>query len=565
MLLRCATTVALLACCASVVAQGVAPFPSPYQSAPPLVPVTPNFGGPGVRPGATLGTAQSFDPYSIPNGFSGSNVPGAPAFPSGRAAPNAFTNPGIGGARTGSPGFGIGSRPGAGPTFGGGGIGGSNVGGSGFGSNGPRGFPGAPSTFLQSPSRIPPPQITAPPSNVWPGQTPSFTERPGGLPPNGISPNGFPGGGLTSPPPGVGLPYGQPAPPSQRGAFGAPNAGLNADPYFRGSPFDGQRNRAGGAFGPSGFGNSGGFGAGPTGYGPGRYGDNQGGGYGYGNDVEYAYGQNPQGNRLPLSRLFQDTGLRGTYLHGSGGDDLSITEAEASTTAYFANFLGIPNGLRVTPGFAFHWLDGPHPPTSAHAPSRLYSAYLDFGIEPQFTPRFGAEVSARIGVYSDFNAFNTDSIRILGTGVGVYQMTPQVAVKVGAAYIDRLDVKFLPAGGILWTPNPQTRWDIFFPAPKLANYWTTINNSQVWWYLGGEYGGGSWSIEREEPPQAGADDRMDINDIRVYLGVELWNLNRFYSFAEVGYVFERELVFELEPTESTSLSDTFMVRAGVSW
>ena len=124
---------------------------------------------------------------------------------------------------------------------------------------------------------------------------------------------------------------------------------------------------------------------------------------------------------LVYQRLFQDTGLRGTYLYGKDKDDLAMTEAEASTTAYFANFLGIPNGLRVTPGFAFHWTDGPAAPETSDVPSRLYSGYLDFGLEPQFTPNFGAELSARVGIFTDFQSFNSDSIRLLGTGVGVYQ------------------------------------------------------------------------------------------------------------------------------------------------
>ena len=58
---------------------------------------------------------------------------------------------------------------------------------------------------------------------------------------------------------------------------------------------------------------------------------------------------------------------------------------------------------------------------------------------------------------------------------------------------------------------------------------------------------------------------MDINDIRVYLGVDLWNSNRFYGFGEIGYVFERELVFNLEPGENTNVGDTFMARMGLSW
>jgi hypothetical protein len=256
--------------------------------------------------------------------------------------------------------------------------------------------------------------------------------------------------------------------------------------------------------------------------------------------------------------------LRSTYIYGDSDDpnDLSLTEAEASTTAYFANFLGIQNGLRVTPGFVFHWTGGPQTPA---VPARLYSAYLDFGLQPEFTPTFSAELSARVGVYSDFQKVNSESIRLLATGVGVIKLSPETSLKLGVAYIDRVKIKLLPAAGFLWEPNPQTRWDIFFPAPKLSNYWTTFGNRQVWWYLGGEYGGGSWTIEREQAPSPGAADRLDINDIRAYVGLEWWELNRFYGFAELGYVFERELVYYRVPGDSTSVDNSFMVRGGISW
>lgn len=266
----------------------------------------------------------------------------------------------------------------------------------------------------------------------------------------------------------------------------------------------------------------------------------------------------------PYQGLFQDTGLTATYLFGSDADDLALTDVEAKTTAYFANFFGISNGLRVTPGFIFHWTDGPAA-SRAHLPARLYSTYLDFALQPQFNNYFSAELNASFGVYSDFQAFNDDSVRFLGNAIGVWQMNPTSALKLGVSYLDRLEVKLLPAFGVLWTPNPKTKWDIFFPSPKFANYWTTMGNKEVWWYLGGEYGGGSWSIEREGPLNTGIDDRVDINDIRIFIGIESNGGNRVSGFAEIGYVFEREVVYYLVPADTSEVSDTFMVRGGVSW
>ena len=527
---RIAKGIVLLCSLGSIV---YAQLPSPFPVAPPLVPVNPgffgsqagvggslpgfggslpNFGGVapgfgGVAPGAVLqGRIQPFDPYAIPGGSG--LLPPAPGQGLIGTIPGGLPST----LQGGLPSTLRGGLPGTLPSFG-----------SGIGQG-----------FLPSPT------FSAPPPGVWPGTSSTF-------PSAGSLPSLPPGAPLTAAPPNLSAPYGAPlggAPrtggvaPTNRGGglfgFGA-NSNANAnDPFFRSGS---------GGFTNSGLGRS----------------------YANGNDLRFNNAQRQRGNRPPYQRLFQDTGLRGTYLWGEDKDDLEITEFEASTSAYFPNFLSIPEGLRVTPGFAFHWLDGPQLPETTAAPSRLYSAYLDFGIRPRFTPRFGAEVNARVGVYSDFQAFNGDSIRLIGSGIGIYRVTPEFAVKLGATYIDRVRVKLLPAGGILWTPNPQTRWDIFFPSPKLANYWTTINNKEIWWYLGGEYGGGSWSIEREVAPSRGEDDRMDINDIRVILGVEMSNLNRYYGFAEVGYVFDRDLVFFREPGDSIHVDETVMVRAGFAW
>ncbi len=272
------------------------------------------------------------------------------------------------------------------------------------------------------------------------------------------------------------------------------------------------------------------------------------------------------GGMTELQRLFQDTGVRHTWVAGSGdGADVQIHEFEASTTAFFPNFLQSNGPLRVTPGVIFHFFDGPSPPVAADLPSRVYSAYLDAGWQPVVTDVLSGDVSVRVGVFSDFNAINTDSIRVLGTGVGVFQIAPETALKLGAAYIDRADLKLLPAVGILYQPNPQTRWDFFFPAPKLANYWTNIRNAEVWWYLAGEYGGGSWTIRRTRDPRKGVSERVDVNDIRAMLGVEWQNVRSWYGFVEVGYVFNRELFFVTAPNQVVELDDAFLIRGGISF
>lgn len=273
----------------------------------------------------------------------------------------------------------------------------------------------------------------------------------------------------------------------------------------------------------------------------------------------------PQAQPGPYMRLFQDIRFRYTWLTGKDGPrEMETNDVELGTTVNFPNFMwsGLP--LHISPVFVFHFWDGPDGdaalfPTAL--PSRVYSTYLNFAWQPMLTPSFGGDIDASIGVYSDFDKVSKDSVRIQGTGVFVLALTPTVVVKAGVNYLDRVDLQLLPAFGFLWTPNPQTRFDVFFPKPKLAQYLTTVGNTDVWWYLNGEYGGGSWTVDR---PGLVGDRRMDINDIRVGGGLEWTGYNGVRGFVETAYVFDRKLVFASGPADR-SLKDTIMVRGGLSY
>jgi hypothetical protein len=161
----------------------------------------------------------------------------------------------------------------------------------------------------------------------------------------------------------------------------------------------------------------------------------------------------------------------------------------------------------------------------------------------------------------------------------VLALTPTVALKGGVTYLDRLDLKLLPAAGILWRPNPKTNFDIYFPKPKLAQYLTTIGNTDVWWYINGEIGGGSWTVDRSAvflmnpllplgPTKAvsvGGDRRVDLNDYRIGGGLEWTCQTGVRGFVEAAYVFERQLVFAAGPVTKHDLTDSVMVRGGLTY
>jgi hypothetical protein len=165
-----------------------------------------------------------------------------------------------------------------------------------------------------------------------------------------------------------------------------------------------------------------------------------------------------------------------------------------------------------------------------------------------------------VGAYTDFNTFNTNSIRIMGRGLGVVSLTPTLQVAAGAVYIDRVLIKILPAGGLIWTPNPDARYEFLFPNPRGTRRWTTLGNTEIWVYLTGEYGGGSWTGQR----LGGLSDQFDYNDLRVSGGLESFGLRGFHAFFEVGYVWDRKIIYRFGPPDYPA-SDTVMLRAGASY
>lgn len=274
------------------------------------------------------------------------------------------------------------------------------------------------------------------------------------------------------------------------------------------------------------------------------------------------YGRSPGEPWQQTNRFLQKLHIENTWLARFGDRGFGVNDTDLNGT-FAVPFAFNPTPFMITPGFTYHAWDGIATGSFDGAPDlppRAYDAYLDTSWRPQVTDWLTADLGLRIGVYSDFNKVNADSVRFIGRGLGIVTLSPQWQVAAGVVYLDRLDVKILPAGGLIWTPNEDRRFEILFPNPKLAFRWTTIGNTDVWWYVSGEYGGGSWTIERP----GGAGDRIDYNDLRAMAGIEGFGLSGWHAYFEVGYVFNREILY-FGPTPDIFPTDTVMLRAGIAF
>ena len=273
----------------------------------------------------------------------------------------------------------------------------------------------------------------------------------------------------------------------------------------------------------------------------------------------------PDGTVIRLPRLLQR--LRGshTWVGGDSGLDVEWHTTEVDGTFGFP-FLWTNTPLFLTPGIAAHFVDGPDatPGAFSDLPDSLFDAFLDVGWQPQITPQFGVDLGVRVGVYGEWDEINDDSIRVMGRGLAIFTSSPQFEWRIGVIYVDRLDVKILPAGGLIWTPNPDWRWEVIFPQPKLAWRVTTIGLTDWWFYVAGEYGGGQWTLERFFSPPAPVTDTVDYSDLRVILGLEWIRNKRLRGNVEVGYVFNREVQYR-SGVGNFDPDDTFMVRMEVAF
>lgn len=212
-------------------------------------------------------------------------------------------------------------------------------------------------------------------------------------------------------------------------------------------------------------------------------------------------------------------------------------------------------GFSIAPVFQVYFLDGP---TRTDLPPRLYSTRLEFRWQKQLNERWGMDLSVAPGVYSDFEQSDSDSFRIMGRALGVYQWSVYSQFVLGVVYLDREDVKVIPAVGWIYTPREDWRLEFVFPRPKLAVRFSQREQYSRWGYLLGEFGGGSWSVERRN----GRQDIVSYSDLRLLFGFEQRYVNGRSLLLEIGVVFDREIEFKSNNGDFDP-STTGLLRTGV--
>lgn len=212
----------------------------------------------------------------------------------------------------------------------------------------------------------------------------------------------------------------------------------------------------------------------------------------------------------------------------------------------------------LTPSFRYnHWSQTDAPATAFKMPESTFDA----GLTTLFATHLRdleIKVEVSVGVAASFDKINGDALYIRGRAMGALPIdnAKQVKATGGLIYYDRIEYKIVPSGGIIWRPNEQNVVRLVYPDPRWSRYITKLNETDWWFYIGGEIGGGRWLIEEN-----GETFNTDYNDYRVGLGLT-FACDKMKGCVEVGGAFGRELVSKrgvwYEPKDSVYLKTGFL-------
>jgi hypothetical protein len=242
--------------------------------------------------------------------------------------------------------------------------------------------------------------------------------------------------------------------------------------------------------------------------------------------------------------------LSATWIPKDGANGFGNTDVPIATSFAPVWFDDLP-ALLVTPGFGFHFWQ---PPDDLALPSTVFDSYVDVTWRTPVTDRWGLAFGITPGVYGDYQAFNSRAFQLTGWGLVDIAVTKTWTLLAGAAVVRQLDMRVLPVGGLVWTPNEANRLEVLVPRSRLARRVLTFDGGgAAWTYAACQFGGGTWAIALPDDTTA----VVTSSDLRAILGLEWFRSRTVAGVAEVGYVFARTIsangVAEFNPTDAVML------------
>lgn len=257
------------------------------------------------------------------------------------------------------------------------------------------------------------------------------------------------------------------------------------------------------------------------------------------------------------SGSFQGSLSRATYLprlDNAGGFGMTDL-AQQLTFAVPPFFYGSP--ILITPASTVHFLDGP---ATLDLPSRVYDFELEFRYMRQITGRWGIDTAIAPAYYGDLQNDSRDAWRLTGRFISAWDWSPTIKLVGGAWFLGREDIPVSPIFGGIWKPNDCWQVDAIFPRPRVYYRFEAHDEVKNWIYIGGEFGGNSWAIDRA----GGVPDKFTYSDLRLVVGWEHTKTRSLNGRLELGWVFDRKIEY-VSGIPGFDPSDTLMLRGEMSY
>ncbi|MBQ9874719.1 MAG: hypothetical protein IJM30_09665 [Thermoguttaceae bacterium] len=224
---------------------------------------------------------------------------------------------------------------------------------------------------------------------------------------------------------------------------------------------------------------------------------------------------------------------------------------EGGTSLYFAipcdtmRGVNINNGVfRLNPSFdytGFQW------PKNYPLWLKLPNNVFDAGLATSFSfsaNDLDATVEVKVGVASSFKKVTSKAIYVRGRAEGSLPVDDDRLVRIlgGVAYYGRIKFKLLPVAGVVWRPNARNELRLVFPDPRWGHFLTKVNETDWWFYVQGDFGGGRWLMSDPLHKIGGKTSyNFDYDDYRVSVGLRFDCPKGVVGSFDVGGAFGREV------------------------
>tara|TARA_R110002072_G_scaffold295170_1_gene465921 strand:+ start:40503 stop:41759 length:1257 start_codon:yes stop_codon:yes gene_type:complete len=246
----------------------------------------------------------------------------------------------------------------------------------------------------------------------------------------------------------------------------------------------------------------------------------------------------------------------------NGSDGIGFFSLTGDAPAWEFDLNSDKEGLEVDFGSGIHFVDGPGH-AGSDLPPRLFDIFWNTRFKAETDYGFGIDANFKMGLFTDFEDSVREGWRFPGRVLAyadLWNSSNEVGRFVaGFEYLDLEQTEILPAGGVIFEPNPDTRIDLYFPRPQIRFRVDQEESGDQWLYFRGEYHGSAWAIERD----SGNADVVSLTEYRASIGLESIPSDKeeSSSFLEVGFLFNRDLEYR-SGIGNFQPGDTIVIRLG---